>query len=37
VAFSRSSTSDNVAAAIIEGYWQLIENDRLITSYIVYG
>jgi hypothetical protein len=32
VAFSRSSSFDNVAVAITEGHRQRIENDRLITS-----
>ena len=36
VAFSQTSPFDSVAVAIIEGHRQRIENDRLITSNIVY-
>jgi hypothetical protein len=36
VTFPRSSLFDNVAVAIIEGHRQRKENDRLITSDIVY-
>jgi hypothetical protein len=35
VAFSRSSSVDNVAVAIIEGHRKGIENDRLIISNIL--
>jgi putative Mn2+ efflux pump MntP len=36
VAFSRSSSFDNVAVAITEGYRQRMDNESLIISDIVY-
>lgn len=34
--FSRSYLFNNVAVTITEGQWQLIENDKLITSNILH-
>jgi hypothetical protein len=36
LAISRASSFD-IALAVVEGHWQLIENDRLIMSNFFYG